>query len=450
MATNNSTILNRIWISGSNDFQQRVPEPTQQNIAQVMDAILAPMNRDIYNQFCDALINRVGMTIVNNKRWDNPLAVFKKGTLSYGKTIQELAPMWIKAHAYQDAAETLLKVNRPDFAQVFYSVNREDKYPISINYDELRQAFTDEFGLNQLIDSALAAQMNSDNYDEYIIMKQLVAEYEHNWGFFKENLSAAPTNEATAKELVTKVRSYAGKLKFPSTTYNAGLYPQLPVFEQDSTKLVLLVTPEVNAVLDVEVLAYAFNMNKADVPFRVVEVDEFPIPNAVAMLTTEDFFVCYDYVYQTTSFYNPETLGTNYWLHHWSLLSASPLVPAILFTTAQGTSIPVVTEAVTGVTVTADSDTISAGETVQLTVSLDGTVDVVGKGITVKPNSVVWTIESADAPLNSRTYVDRNNVLHTQKSLEATDTLTVTGIATYINPSGATTTYSDSTTITIE
>ena len=63
--------------------------------------------------------------------------------------------------------------------------------------------------------------INSDNYDEYLLMLNLIAEYEHRWGFFKHNLSAFPTDEATGKELLTALRTYAELLKFPSTLYNA-------------------------------------------------------------------------------------------------------------------------------------------------------------------------------------------------------------------------------------
>ena len=53
-------------------------------------------------------------------------------------------------------------------------------------------------------------------------------------------------------------------------------------------------------------------------------------------------------------------------------------------------------------------------------------------------------------PLNSRTYVDANGILHVQKSgLEDNDVITVTAYSSYINPSGATTEYSASDTITI-
>lgn len=444
MATNNNTIMSKAWLAGTNDFQQRIPNPDQEGLAATMDALFDPMNRQYYNQFIDMLINRIGRTIVRGKRWENALRAFKQDQLRYGNTIQEIAPKWIKAHSYQDDAQTLLALNRPEAQAWYHSVNRQDRYDISINDVELRRAFTEEYGLNDLIAKIMQVPYNSDAYDEYNFMKQLIAEYENRWGFFKVNLTAAPTTDSTCKELLTKVRTYAGKLRFPSTLYNAAPITDIPVFANPE-ELVILTTPEVQANIDVQTLAAVFNLEKADIQERIVLIDEFPIPNAQMILTTREWFVVHDVVYETTSFYNPQTLSTNYYLHHHEIMSCSPFVPAILFTTAAGTSPATITENVTGIGLTAASATMSAGSKNKLTVALTGTVTANSDGIVLAPNAATYEIASSDFTVSSRTYVDKDGYLHLQKSgVSAADTLTVKATATYINPSGNTTTYTSS------
>lgn len=51
-------------------------------------------------------------------------------------------------------------------------------------------------------------------------MLNQIAYYEKNWQFFKHQVSAAPTDEATGKEFLKAVRAYAKKLKFPSSLYS--------------------------------------------------------------------------------------------------------------------------------------------------------------------------------------------------------------------------------------
>lgn len=453
MAQTNSTIMAGIWLEGTNDFQQRIPEPTQHGITASMEALFDPTNRNLYNQFVDALVNRIGATYVRATRWENPLAAFKGGKLNYGAAIQEIAPKWIRAHSYMDDSETLLKLHRPEVEACYHQLNREDKYPISIVETELRQAFVDEYGLNSLVASVMTVPQNSDNYDEYLIMKQLIAEYEQRWGFFKMNVSAAPADEATGKEFLTAVRTMVGKLAFPSTLYNAAVLDDIPVFARPE-ELVLLVTPETAGSLSVQVLADIFHVEYAEVNVRQVIIDEFPIPNAVAMLTTRDWFVCHDLVYTTTSFYNAETLATNYYLHHWGVYSASPFVPAILWTTDAATVTGKAVQTTSGITLTAESGTVEVGGTVQLTTALTGAIAPETEGIEVAPKSTVYELSavSGDDPvqLNSRTRVDRYGVLHVQRSgLTAGDVITVKATSTYINPSGATTAYSATTTVTI-
>lgn len=467
MAVNNYTIMGKFLQSGSNDAQRRIPAPSQSSMRQTVDALFAPQNNKVYNEFVDALVNRIGDTIVHNKAWENPLQVFKGSKLNYGSSVQEIATKWIKAHSYTDEDDlgaALLKMNRPGAVSVFHSMNRQDRYDITVNRDELRQAFVTEYGLNAFVDSIMTVPRNSDFYDEYRAMLQLIAFYEDSWGFYKHHVDAVPTDEASAKEVLKAMRTYAGLLKFPSTLYNAGVIEEIPVFEKDASRLVLLTTPNVVASLDVDALAQLFHIERADVPFRIVEIDEMPIPDAFALLTTEDFFVAKDVEYTTASFFSPATLSTNYFLHHWEILSVSPFVPAILFTTGTGSETDVITYApatlTAGFVSTADEPELAATRKIKLTASLTGTITGITGNTEVPPaSSTTWEVVSlyipgdtvTQIPINSRTYVDRNNILHLQKKGLVTDAnmkVDLKATSTYVNPSGATEPIEDELSIT--
>lgn len=462
MAQNNNTIMAKAWLAGTNDFQQRIPDPTQAGISATMSALFQPMNGQYFNQFMDILVNRIAYTYVRGQNYKNPLAVFKGNKINYGSTIQEIAPKWIKAHSYEDDAETLLKLHRPESEVWYHSQNRRDQYPISVNVDELRTAFTDEYGLNNLVAQLMNTPNNVDEYDEFNIMKNLIAEYETRWGFYKYHLDDYPADDASGKAFLTALQTLGGKLQFPSSVYSG---TNIPVFAQPS-ELVLLVTPEAQASLNVNTLAALFNVDLAKVSYRTVLIDEFPIPDAVALLTTEDFFVCHDTLYNTTSFWNPQTLTTTYWLNHWGVYSVSPFVPAILFTTAAGTVTPTIKQAVTGLTVTAEPGTVELGGSVGIVTKLNGTIDPADSDadILVRPDACIYNV-SAETPagadpatkpakpvqLNARTRVDNYGVLHVQKTgLKPGDVITVTATSTYVNPSGATVPYTGTATVTIE
>lgn len=454
MATDNVTILDKIWLEGTNDYQQRIPRATQQTIESTMEALFDPMNRNYYNQFVDKLVMRIGMSYVHQQEWKNPLAVFKKSKLNYGSTVQEIALKWVRGHSYQDDVEDVFKMHRPDAAVWYHSQNRRDQYDMTVNSVELRSAFTAENGINGFIAQCLKQPMNADEYDEYRIMLQLIAFYESNFGFFKHQLSGRPSDEATGKEFLKAIRTYAGKLAFPSTVYNGVRLQDLPVFAKRQ-ELVLITTPDIDASVDVDTLAAVFNLEKAETQIRKIIVDEFPLPDdeCVALLTTEDFFQCRDTVYQTDSIYNPKSLGTNYYLNHWGIYSVSPFVPAIMFTLKEGTGINTVKQTITGLTLEVADSNPKAGDVVQLTCKLQGSVSPDTDGIELAPDACVFEVSATTSEgaynLPRGTYVDEYAKLHLSKTLPENLGVRILATSTYVNPSGETQKLNANTEVTI-
>lgn len=491
MAQSNASILSHLWTEGTNDYQQRVPRPDVATQAQTAAAIFDPANNQVYNQFVDGLVNRIGMTYARQQSWRNPLAVFKRGPLPFGSSVQELQAAWVAAHAYSDEAQTLLKVHRPEVRAVYHELNREDSYKLTVNRVELRRAFVDEYGLNNTIAAIMESPLNSERYDEYRQMLQLISYYDNAWGFFKIHADE-PDDDASAKSFLKSLKAMVERLAFPSALYNAQILGNdddaaFPVFARPE-ELVLLVTPEASASIDVDALATLFHLEPADARVRKVIVDEFPIPGAFAMLTTEDWFQVYDIEYSNGSFYNPETLNTSYFLTVMQVISCSPFVPAIIWTTEAGTQTGTITQTVTTNRVdtgifTADALTGAkalvgtnsatvAGEDVlagrvfvrgiQLAGSLsDGTVTGAERigAISVRPDAAVLTVTGAVAgegtvvATNSRTRVDRLGKLHLQADLRralasGNVVVTLSAMPTYVNPSGSTPT-PQATTVTV-
>lgn len=474
----NATILTAAWLAGTSDFQQRVPAPSVATQSQMVDAIFAPQNGQIYNQFIDTLVNRIGMTYARSQSWRNPLAAFKRGQLQFGDKVQELQAKWITAHSYEDDKQTLLKVHRPEVAAVYHQVDRFDQYPISINRVEMRQSMVTENGVNELIASVMDNVINSSNYDEFIQMKNLISFYDANWGFFKIQLEE-PNGDDSAKAFLKSLKAMVERLRFPSTLYNAQVLDDIPVFSTPE-EMVLLCTPEAAASVDVDALATLFHLEPADAQVRRVIVDSFDVPGAYAMLTTRDWFQVYDQVYENGSFYNPETLTTNYYLTIMQVISCSPFVPAIIWTT-EATDVKTITMTTDGTLTTSvasrdqrgnfsafDSSATPITKAMVTGKNADGTYsDIDGiyifgslggslsdgttsgvqtiDGISVRPDAYRVTglsYSGTGAPqVNSRTYVDKYGRLHLQAgAYKSTDglTLNVTVEPVYTNPTGQT------------
>ena len=448
MSVLNSTVIERAWLSASNDFQQRIPNPAVNAYANVIANLFAPMNNDLFNEFC-GLLNGLNATYVDIKRFENPLRSLKKPAVQWGNSERHVAIKFLQAHAGRYDDETLLKVEKPEFVEWFYSVAEPRRYEFSWSRQEIARAFAqDGYGYEDLLSGTIIQMLSSADYDEMNIMLQMFAEADHRMGgLYRYHLSAAPTSESTGKELLTGIRAVAGRMKFPTTLYN---HIDVPVHENPDT-LVVWVTPEVNAVLDVQTLSAVFQLDKADIKYRIIEIPEFPIPNVYAAITSEDFIYCRDFMSGLEPpFYNPgnRTMKYYYWAN--MLIGVNPAANCVLFSTDANTSIPTITVTPSGFTFSPDSATVNPGDEIQLHYALTGSVSNDSAGlIGVEPDSATFTVAAVDSlsaakPLNSKTYVDDYGILHIQKTgLASGDVITVTAVATYVNPSGSTSTYTD-------
>lgn len=441
-------------MSGSNDFQQRIPNPSINGYAATIDSLFAPMNNDLFNEFC-GLLNGITATYVDIRRFENPLAILKKNTREwrFGFSERHLAVHFLQGHSPRFDDETLLKVERPEFEEWFYSLNYENRYEFSWSRYEIAQAFAaDGYGYDDLLSATITQMLSSAAYDEMNVMLQTFAEADQRMGgLFRFNISAAPTDEATAKELLKGIRTVAGRMRFPSMLFN-----HLPVpVHTDGSRLVLYVLPEVLASLDVDALSGVFQLDKAEVQYRIIMVPEFPIPDVYAILADEDFIYWRDYMSgMEPPFYNPGNRTMKYYYYASAAVGCNPAAPVCCFSTDEATAIDTITIEPTGLSFVDDDVEVEIGGTVKLDLELAGT-GATGK-IAVEPDAGMFSVAATRTtagegddpdvveavPLNSRTYVDDYGVLHVQKSgLEADDVITVTATSAYINPSGSTTTF---------
>lgn len=422
----NSAILDAVRGIASTDYQRRIPASDVAGVAATIENLTKPENRQWMNEFIDALVNRIGMTIARNNSWSNPLAPFKRGMLSYGNTIEEIQTGLLEAHGYdpdRDYMEkTLFGRERPETQVNFHTVNRQDFYKVTVNDTLLRRAFLDPSGLSGFINQLMEAPTTSDQWDEFLLTSSLFREYESNGGFYHVNVPDVASLDSTgddARMALRKMRAMAGNLKFLSTQYNAA---KMPVFANPDD-LMLFVTPEFNAGIDVEALAGAFNIDRAQMHGKVVELPESAIgvEGAQAIMTTSDFFVIADSLYESTSQWNPANLHNNYFLHHHQVISASRFVPAVMFTTGADDEVITIRDNITAIS----AITIEPLDGVAVTDVGHGGMVAFKAVATTDPaggvDAVTWSVTGNTS---ARTFITQYGTLHVSPD-ETASTLTV-------------------------
>lgn len=389
--TNTYDIVNAIRNSSSPQFQQYVPLANAENIAEVGSGIL--VNQSVQNEFVSALVDRIGLTVVRAVSLKNPLKKFKKGQLPLGRTIQEIFVDLAEEHMYDaDLAESqVFKREIPDVSTLYHERNRQSFYKQTVQDSSLQTAFISWGTFDEFISRIIAAIYNSAEVDEYKYMKLVLDNYAAKGLYKFIEVSDPVASDVSAKDFVKKIRATAQKMTLPmgSRDFNAMAVHTVTPMED----LHLIIDADIQAQIDVEVLARAFNMDKTSFLGHVTVIDGFATTGMKAVLVDRDFFMVYDTLHKMETIRNPQGLYWNYYYHVWQVLSASRFGNAVAFVTDQA-NIPEVTQVILSPSVAS----IKAGNKLEFKTTVRSTVDapqvvaysVVGKdGTTVKAGTTI-------------------------------------------------------------
>lgn len=402
----NINILNAIRSELSYEVQNHLPEVTSDNLQQVYNDILN--TQALRNEIIPALVQRIGMQTIESVAWRNPLARYKKDPMRYGSTEEETYVNMCKGKVYdsRESYEYAFQQYQSYIMSVFHKINLKLQYPVTITYDNLRSAFTSEYGIRDMMSAKMESAITGANWDEYLAMKGLI-----DTGYDSEVLPAVTVDkvvdEATAKQLVTEIKSAVGEFSFPEPANNI-------LGATSSSKkinLIFMTTPRINAKISVEALAYAFNMDKADVEVSTVIVDKFATDAIQGVLCDVRFFNCREQFREMSDQRLANILSWNYFYTMVEMISPSPFFPIRVFTTD--------VVANSGVTVTVTGSNYTPGTTVKVPYTVTG-----GTG-TYHPKLV--TLEVTDGATSKDTFIIPGTDL-LQVGADETGTITVTGV----------------------
>ena len=350
-----NSIRSTIMANGSViDYGDRIPEATQENLKDIGRALFS--YEPAMNQFLNELINRIGMTYVHTKLYNNKLKFLKRGFLEYGDSIQEIFVDLAKAVHYMPAPATgnecdVYKQYKPQIVSAFHRVNREDTYPITINEEMLKRAFTGYQAFSSFVAGIFNSVYRADEVDEFILFKQLIGEMLQNSYLVHVT---KPADKTTSEAFSIAMRANGLALEYVSRKYNrAGVATNTDLADQ-----ILLLRSDIVPVIDVTQLANNFNLNLAQpISGRIIVIDDFGQGNdsIIGGIVDKDFSMIYDTVYKTDSIYNPRHMYWNYFLHHHQVIASSPFANAIGFTTET------ITPAIDSLTIMPSEQSIAKG-----------------------------------------------------------------------------------------
>lgn len=381
----------------------RIPDPLKNDIDNVYNEILDI--EPVRNEFVASLIGRIALTQINASYFRNPLSMLKSDPMRYGLTEQEIFVNMIKGKTFNQFAgvEDLYSFYDSNIMAAYHKISSPVQYPITITYDNLRMAFTSETGIRDLISAKVQSVYASAEYDEYLAMRRLI-ESAFGKGQLYNSTVQDVTDSDTAKALTIAMKSYIGQMKFPHPEYNIAGATSSAL----ENGIFYMVTPEIDAVLDVEVLATAFHDSRVDITAHKIVVDKFSDPSIKAVLFDMRWFKVRENYRTMSDSKNGAALTWNYFYTLSQMYSYSPFFPMIVFSTSANAL----------GTITVDNATAHKGETVSISASAS---DSGGSGYTPQ----VFDYEISGNTSTFTKFIPGSNVLAIGNDEKST-TLTVT------------------------
>lgn len=332
-------ILEAIRTNASSLYQAQVPQATQDNIAEVGEAIYE--YDPTFNEFT-GLLSKIALTLTVKRMFENKLGRFKSGSLETASTIEEYFIHKISPTQFDPDGANALAPHKTDISVAYYSENRQNTYSTTVSYKQIRNSFKSRDGVERLMNELVAELSNSASIDEYLLMKNLLGQT-----YQKATVYEVPNvadSAVSARRFVKTVRKASNDMEEPTSdfhlffvedTNNPGDYIRSDEIIQWTPKenQVLFINKDVEAEISVEVLASAFNRGDVTTPMKQVIVGDFGDEGEgiVGILADDRLLKVFDTYREILTQQNAKGAFVNYFLHIDQILALSPFSNVIIF-----------------------------------------------------------------------------------------------------------------------
>lgn len=432
-------IINVIRANASYEYQNLVPKVEKStDIPKVGEVLYGTPS--LANQFINALVNRIAIVRVQSATFNNPYSNLKKGYLEFGETIEDIFVSIANVVEFdpEKAEAREFKRTFPDIKSAFHVMNWRVMYPVTIQDEDLKQAFLSMDGVQNLIAKIVDAVYTAAEYDEFLLFKYLIIKAVSHGKMYP----IATDTSKSLEESAISFRGISNLLPFMSSNYNeAGVKTTTPKSRQ-----IIFMDAMFNARFDVTILASAFNMDKADFMGRLHLIDDFTtfdnerfevirensdgieevtseelelMKDVKAIIIDENWFQVYDNNNKFTEKYVASGLYWNYFYHTWKTISNSPFSNAVVIVSDNVTienpdSVTVLVSAIEeseeAVTMTLLPDYEKASvepQNIIFTQTREATENLIGVqwyGALLIPNSAVATNLTLELTINGEKY----------------------------------------------
>ena len=371
--------LNKIRQISSDIYHQYVPIlEDDTDISSLASPVLTVP--EVYNEFCNALINRIVYTQIVTKTFNNPLRGLEGNVMPLGYAGQEIYVNPARGRQYNpDDFAGILQKYEADVKVQYLIKNMDIQYPLTVIRTKLKEAFVSWENLDSFITGLTNSLYNGMYIDEFKWTKALVSSAYKGNLVQVETVSSPLTSADLAKAFTVKARELFLNFQMPSTSYNAwskvGGSGRPITTWTDPEDIVILIRNDVRAYMDVEVLANAFQIDKTTLLGNIYPVDSFDVyddegnkifdgANIFGMIADRNWFKIKPVDQFMENGYNANNRAMQYFLNNIKMYEFSLFANAVCFATTEATVNPTAFkfyidgEEVTSATITKNTDVV--------------------------------------------------------------------------------------------
>lgn len=298
-----ATTLNAIRATATSAYQSTIPLATMDNITDVGNAVLNGPEV-IKNEFISALVNKIGLQLINSKEFGNPLLGLSKGHMEYGQTIEDIFVEMAEPYDYVkgtregEEVPDQFAINKAITDTAYYSKILGRQYFKTIHDQDLKRAFYAENGLNNFVSAIMMSIKNGENYDDYRMTIATIArqieqsKLNEKWNgdvklltlfnnMYEETLTVDTClqNREFLTFMSNQFKKWSNRLATPRRDLNnAGVTNWIPKPEQR-----IMMLGDIQADIDTNLMAWAYNNDR----LAIGSIDEIDAWYSIGNVSSE-------------------------------------------------------------------------------------------------------------------------------------------------------------------
>lgn len=279
------------------------------------------------------MIGKIAYQFIRQIEAKDPLSLFDKMPITNGDTIEQAVIKLVESQTYDKTGANALKRDTTVKMAVRYFNNWERrKYKTTVDISELRKALVSTSSAEAVASNLVSVLSQSRIDEKFQNVKKLLK-----WGTTAGSLGSGTSvlkdvgavNKAADgtpdyKGILKKIKDTVKGMTFVNTTFNTAGLRRRTMLED-----IVIVAPYtiINAI-DVDELSGVFNLSKAEIRDRLVEIDS---EDTYIYIVDKNAILDFTRLYEMANEKNADGLFYNYYLHVEDLFAISPLFDACYF-----------------------------------------------------------------------------------------------------------------------